>query len=126
MTQGLAQPATAAGHDLVVRLAGLLGAEHVITAAAELQFHAQDVYGSAEPPAAVVRPGTVEQLGASYAVTLRALAAEADSTLWVCRVNGWRHESCPYFAPLQTCPGTGLSTDSPPGGTSGKTRHNPG
>jgi len=65
MTQGLAQPATAAGHDLVARLAGLLGAEHVITSAVELQFHAQDVYGTGEAPVAVVRPGTVEELAAA-------------------------------------------------------------
>jgi hypothetical protein len=55
MTHGLEQPATAAGHELLARLAGLLGAEHVITAAAELQFHAQDVYGTAVAPVAVVR-----------------------------------------------------------------------
>jgi hypothetical protein len=65
MTQGLAQPATAAGHDLLARLAGLLGAEHVITAATELQVHAQDVYSTGVVPVAVVRPGTVDELAAA-------------------------------------------------------------
>jgi len=64
MTQGMAGPATAAGQELVGHLARLLGAGHVLTAAADLQFHAQDVYGTGLPPVAVVRPGTVEQLSA--------------------------------------------------------------
>jgi FAD/FMN-containing dehydrogenase len=71
MTQGMDRPATEAGHELAARLAGLVGPAHVLIDAAELQFHAQDVYGTGLPPLAVVRPGTVEQL----ATVVRAVTA---------------------------------------------------
>ena len=68
MTQNVARPVQTGDRNVVGQLAELLGGEHVLTAAAELQFHAQDVYGTGILPAAVVRPGTVEQLAAAVKV----------------------------------------------------------
>ena len=42
-----------------------LGREHVVTDRAECEFYAQDVYRRGEIPAAVIRPGTVEELSAA-------------------------------------------------------------
>lgn len=50
--------------DLVARLIGAIGAEHVLTDPAEREFHAMDVYRARELPLAVVRPGSSADLQA--------------------------------------------------------------
>lgn len=62
--QNAAAPAQAGAGSLVQQLVGLLGSGQVVTAAAELQFHAQDVYRTAVAPVAVVQPRTVAELAA--------------------------------------------------------------
>lgn len=48
----------------------LLGREHVLTDPAEREFYSTDVYRSGEPPAAIIRPASTEELAAA----LRAIA----------------------------------------------------
>jgi FAD/FMN-containing dehydrogenase len=57
-------PAQFAPSPIVSRLTQLVGAEHVLLDAADRQFYAQDVYNTAPPPVAVVRPATTEELAA--------------------------------------------------------------
>ncbi|HRX90482.1 MAG TPA: FAD-binding oxidoreductase [Steroidobacteraceae bacterium] len=55
----------------VADLRQALGVAHVLTDDADRRFYSQDVYRSGELPAAVIQPGTVEEL----AVALRIVAA---------------------------------------------------
>jgi D-lactate dehydrogenase (cytochrome) len=50
--------------SLVANLAQQLGSEHVLTSDADRLFYAHDVFRAHELPAAVVRPGTVDELQA--------------------------------------------------------------
>jgi FAD/FMN-containing dehydrogenase len=61
--------------NLPPQLVALLGDACVLTDAASLRFHAQDVYGSGVPPLAVVRPGSVEELAAAVQLVTAAGAA---------------------------------------------------
>lgn len=54
----------------IAELQRLLGREHVITDPAEREFYSTDVYRRGEPPAAIIRPGSTEELAAA----LRAIA----------------------------------------------------
>lgn len=54
----------------IAELRRVLGADRVVTERAELEFHGQDVYRGGEPPAALIRPMSTEQL----AEALRAIA----------------------------------------------------
>lgn len=58
--------------DLVQQLAGALGREHVLTDAAEREFHAMDVYNARELPVAVVRPGSAAELQAVVRIAAAA------------------------------------------------------
>ncbi len=62
------------GPALVERMAAIVGAGHVLTAEEDRRFYATDVLGTVEIPAAVVRPGSVEELRAVVAAA-RALRA---------------------------------------------------
>ncbi|MCU0758399.1 MAG: FAD-binding oxidoreductase [Steroidobacteraceae bacterium] len=55
---------------VIVELQRILGAQHVVTDRAEREFYSQDVYRSGELPAAVIRPGSTEELAAA----LKAIA----------------------------------------------------
>ena len=55
---------------VIAELQRLLGAQHVITDRTEREFYSQDVYRAGELPAAVVRPGSTEELAAA----LKAIA----------------------------------------------------
>jgi glycolate oxidase len=55
---------------VIAQLQRLLGAEHVITDRGEREFYSQDVYRAGELPAAVIRPGSPDELAAA----LRAIA----------------------------------------------------
>ena len=59
------------------RLNDLVGTDHVLTDAADLEFFAMDVYRSHALPLAVIQPGTVEELCAVV-----KLAAESDLQRW--------------------------------------------
>ncbi len=61
MHQAIKQPARAAD-SAIAELTRLLGAEYVITDRKDLEFYSQDVYRSGELPAAVIRPGSTEEL----------------------------------------------------------------
>lgn len=55
--------------DIVIaELQRLLGTQHVITERAEREFYSQDVYRAGELPAAVIRPGSTEELSAALRV----------------------------------------------------------
>lgn len=54
----------------IAELQRLLGRDHVLTALADREFYATDVYRRGEPPAAIIRPGSTEELSAA----LRAIA----------------------------------------------------
>lgn len=51
----------------IAQLQRLLGAEHVITDPRELAFYAHDVYRAGQTPAAVILPGSTEELAAALA-----------------------------------------------------------
>ena len=53
------------GSGLVADLVQLLGRERVVTDAAELTFHSEDVYRRGEMPVALIRPADTEQLSAA-------------------------------------------------------------
>jgi FAD/FMN-containing dehydrogenase len=55
---------------VIAEMQRLLGAQHVITDRTEREFYSQDVYRSGELPAAVIRPGSTEELAA----VLKAIA----------------------------------------------------
>ena len=55
---------------VITELQRLLGAQHVITDRIECEFYSQDVYRAGELPAAVIRPGSTEELAA----VLKAIA----------------------------------------------------
>ena len=55
---------------VIAELQRLLGAQHVITDRTEREFYSQDVYRAGELPAAVIRPGSTEELAAA----LKAIA----------------------------------------------------
>ena len=55
---------------VIADLQRLLGAQHVLTDLAEREFYSQDVYRAGRLPAAVIRPGSVEELAAA----LKAIA----------------------------------------------------
>ncbi len=59
--------ATQTATDLAGRLAGVLGAEHVLTGDEDRAFYSQDIYGASQPAAIVVRPGSREQLAEAVA-----------------------------------------------------------
>jgi FAD/FMN-containing dehydrogenase len=67
------------GQQLVARLVGIAGAQHVASDEASRRFFAQDVHSAGHKPLAIVAPGTVEELsgavaaitGAGYAVVPR-------------------------------------------------------
>jgi FAD/FMN-containing dehydrogenase len=48
--------------SIIATLTQRLGADHVLTNDSELTFFAHDVFRAGEKPAAVVRPGTIEEL----------------------------------------------------------------
>ncbi len=54
----------------IATLRQLLGQQHVLTDAADRRFYSQDVYRSGELPAAVIQPGTADELAAA----LRSIA----------------------------------------------------
>jgi FAD/FMN-containing dehydrogenase len=60
-----------AADAVIAQLSRLLGPESVVTDLADRRFYAQDVYRSGETPAAVIRPGSVDELIAA----LKAIAA---------------------------------------------------
>jgi FAD/FMN-containing dehydrogenase len=72
MTHGTVQPAQGGERELIGRLHGLLGGDNVLTGAAELQFHSQDVYGSSIEPLAIARPGSVDELAATVRLITEA------------------------------------------------------
>jgi FAD/FMN-containing dehydrogenase len=49
---------------LIARFAGIVGTEHVLTAEAEREFYAEDIFRRFETPLAVVAPANVAQLSA--------------------------------------------------------------
>jgi FAD/FMN-containing dehydrogenase len=49
-------------HPIVRALGAALGAEHVLTGAADLEFYSTDVYGRGQLPVAVVRPGGTDDV----------------------------------------------------------------
>lgn len=49
-------------HPAVATLAAALGAEHVLTSAADLEFYSTDVYASGRLPIAVVRPSSTDEV----------------------------------------------------------------
>lgn len=49
---------------LLERLTAILGPTHVLTDEADLAFYSTDVFSSGKPPAAVARPGTLDELQA--------------------------------------------------------------
>jgi FAD/FMN-containing dehydrogenase len=67
MHQAVKQPARPSD-SAIADLVRILGAEYVVTDRRELEFYSQDVYRSGELPAAVIRPGSTDELS-------RALAA---------------------------------------------------
>lgn len=71
-------PATTSADDFVAGLIHAVGREHVLTEEADRRFYSTDVYNHVELPAAVVRPGTVDELQA----VVRA-AAEAGAPITV-------------------------------------------
>ena len=50
---------------VIATLRRLLGEQHVLTDHAEREFYSQDVYRAGQLPAAVIRPGSVEELAAA-------------------------------------------------------------
>jgi glycolate oxidase len=68
----VARAATNSVDPTIQALAGLLGAEHVVTDPADRLFYAQDVYRQGEIPAAVIRPGTTEELSAALKIIGKA------------------------------------------------------
>ena len=50
---------------VVAGLQRLLGAQHVLTGRADREFYSQDVYRAGELPAAVIQPGSTEELAAA-------------------------------------------------------------
>ena len=58
------------------RLAGVVGAEHVLTGEEDRRFYAMDVYNTRELPLAVVQPGDLDELQ-----SLARLAAQANLAL---------------------------------------------
>ncbi len=50
--------------DIIAELTDAIGAEHVLTDPADREFYSMDVYRSIEQPAAVVRPGSREDIQA--------------------------------------------------------------
>ena len=60
-----------ASHPIVAALGAALGAEHVLTGAADLQFYSTDVYGDGERPVAVARPGSTEDVCRVVELALR-------------------------------------------------------
>ena len=69
MQPAIQTPAVAV-EDVIADLQRLLGAQHVITDRTEREFYSQDVYRAGELPAAVIRPGSTEELAAA----LKAIA----------------------------------------------------
>jgi len=64
--------------SLLAALAAAVGADHLLTDAAERRFHATDVFNAREIPVAVARPGSVAQL---QAVVVACAAAGAPVTV---------------------------------------------
>ena len=65
-------PATPIPADVFDNLAGIVGAEHLVTDEAHRRLHSQDVYRSGELPLAVVRPGSTEETAAVVAAATAA------------------------------------------------------
>jgi glycolate dehydrogenase FAD-linked subunit len=65
------RPSPTRVEECLAQLRSQLGAQHVVVERAEREFYAQDVHGRAEPPLAVVRPGSVDEL----VDTVRAVCA---------------------------------------------------
>jgi len=59
-------------HDVIAGLAAAIGREHVITAVADREFYAMDVYSFRELPIAVVQPGSLADM-----IEISRLAAAA-------------------------------------------------
>lgn len=60
-----------APHRVVAALCAAIGREHVLTDPADLEFHSTDVYARGEPPVAVVRPGSTEDVRRTVEIAAR-------------------------------------------------------
>ena len=63
--QQAVQPMSGAVDGVIAELQRLLGVAHVITDRTEREFYSQDVYRAGALPAAVIRPGSTEELAAA-------------------------------------------------------------
>ena len=76
-----AERMTRAVDGAIAQLQRLLGPEHVITDPHELAFYSHDVYRAGLLPAAVIRPGSTDELAAALAARRDGILAQAYADL---------------------------------------------